>query len=223
MANDLPLPRPPIRLAIVEDEGLLRDLLANRLGSLDGIEVIGTFENAAAAEAALPALAPHVVLLDILLGKGKNGVDLGIALRRQLPDLGIVLLSSERDPAYLTAVPAACGNGWSYLHKASVTDVRALERAVRGAAEGMVVLDAGLASQLVGGRAAISELSDRARSVLELVAQGYSNASIAERLCLAEKSVENVLRQLYRQLGIETSDPGVHARVQATLHYMRQR
>ena len=78
-----------------------------------------------------------------------------------------------------------------------------------------------VARQLVNGRRPVDELTERSRSVLELVAQGFSNTMIAERLCLAEKSVENALTALYRQLEIDTSDSGVNPRVQATLHYLR--
>ena len=68
---------------------------------------------------------------------------------------------------------------------------------------------------------AVDELGERARSILTLVAQGYSNGSIAGQLHLAEKSVENQLTLIYRQLGIDSRNPALHARVQAALHYLR--
>jgi len=214
--------RDTLRVALVEDEGLLRDLVRQVLSRQPGIEVVGDFADAAAAEQGLAALAPDVVLLDIDLGAGLNGVQLGIALRGQLPKVGLVLLSNHRDPSWLQAVPAEQADGWSYLHKRSVADAATLVRAIRGAAEGLVVLDAQLAKQLMGSRRAVDQLTERMRQLLELVAQGFSNQAIAERLHLAEKTVENQLGQLYRTLGIDSHDPAGHARVQATLHYLRR-
>lgn len=218
-----PQERKALRLAVVEDEGLMRDLLVQVLSHIDGFKVVGAFGSAEAAEQGIPGLSPDVVLLDIHLGAGKNGIELGLGLRKPLPELGFVLLSSQRDPAYMKAIPASQAGGWSYLHKSSVSDVTALERAIRGAAEGMVVLDAQLARQLMAGRRPLDDLSERARGVLELVAQGHSNTAIAEILCLAEKSVETILTAAYRQLGIDTADGTKNARVQATLYYLQSR
>lgn len=217
---ELVSPRATLRLAIVEDESLMRDLLAQVMGAIPGITVVGAYAEADAAEQGLQGQRVDVVLLDIHLGAGRNGIELGLALRRQHPRLGLVLLSNQRDASLLSALPEAQAHGWSYLNKAAVRDVVMLERAVRGAAEGMVVLDPEIAQQLVSGRRARVELTDRMQRLLALVAQGYSNASIARELCLAEKSVENMLSQLYRQLGIDTSDPRQHPRVQATLRYL---
>ncbi|MBO9539265.1 response regulator transcription factor [bacterium] len=214
-------PSSPIRIVIVEDEGFLRDLIRGALTGIEGLEVIATYGDAATAAAKIPALAPDVALLDIDLGQGGNGVQLGLAMRRKLPHLGIVLLSNHRDPSYLMAVPPNEVVGWSYLHKKSMSDTTTLLRAIRGSAAGYVMLDPVIAAGLKGSKGGLNQLSERSLALLKLLAQGYSNAAIASQLSLAEKTVENQLNALYKQLDIDTSDSNSHSRVQATLTYLR--
>jgi DNA-binding NarL/FixJ family response regulator len=112
--------------------------------------------------------------------------------------------------------------GWSYLLKQSVRDVAALRRAIEGAAEGDVVLDPRLVAGLqprAGGP--LDRLTPRQREILGLVAQGLTNAVIAQELVLAEKSVENQLTDIYEACGIERKEQQVHARVKAVLLYLQ--
>lgn len=211
---------PPLRLAIVEDQGLLRDLLGQVLGALPGLTVVGAYADAEETLRELPSQAVDVLLLDIQLGPGLNGVDLGIELRQRQPALGLVLLSNLCEPSFLARIPSHQRGGWSYLHKDSVADAQALVRAIRGSAQGQVVMDARLMAKAVGPHLRWPELGERANEIMALVAQGYSNARIAKQLHLAEKSVEGKLTQIYRQLGISTSNPKLHARVQACLSYL---
>lgn len=207
-----------IRVVVVEDEGLFRELTCSALAGLDDIEVVGAFGDEASALAAVPALGPQVALTDIDLGAGGSGIRLGAALKRALPELAVVLLSNHREADFLGAPET---QGWSYLHKKSLGNLDALGAALRGAAAGLVVLDAGVAAGLQPQAAPALPEGDRAGALLALLAQGLSNAAIAERLCLAEKSVENQLGQLYKRLGIDTSAEGIHPRVSAALAYWR--
>lgn len=214
-------PNRPIRLVIVEDDDLFRDLLRMALSALPGLEVVADFGDAERAEAEIPALQPDVLLLDIDLGKGRNGVQLGLSLRRDLPEVGVLLFSNHREPDFLLSVPPAQAGGWSYLLKTSVRDVATLGRAIRGSAAGLVILDPRLAvafrSSLPGG----PNLSERQVTLLQLIAQGFSNKAIASQLSLSEKTIENQLGVLYRELEIDTADSETHARVQAALLYLR--
>lgn len=211
----------PCRVVLVEDEPLFRDLLAVTLGAAGGIEVVGGFERGEDAVEAVPELAPDVALLDINLAGQMNGVQLGVQLRRKMPDLGIVLLSSLYDPTLLTTLPADVVNGWSYLLKQSVADVEMLRRAIRGARNGLMVLDpllvAGARRRDPGG---LSRLTDRQVQLLGMLAGGYTNKGIAEEIGLAPKSVENHLARIYQALDIDTTDPEVHPRVRAVLVYV---
>jgi DNA-binding NarL/FixJ family response regulator len=193
----------PIRLVIVEDEPLYRDLLRASLERA-GFIVVGAFGDPASALTGAPALVPDVALLDIELGSSVSGVEVGIRLRRLMPGVGIVLLSNNTDPHLVASLPTDVSGGWSYLSKRTVSDVDALSRAITGAAEGLVVFDAALT---------------RASSI-RADSQGYSNKAIAQRLVLTEKSVENHLTRIYQQLGIAASDPSTHQRVQVALLYL---
>jgi DNA-binding NarL/FixJ family response regulator len=215
-------PKRTIRLALVEDDNLFRELMRMALDALEGITVIADFRDAASAEREIPALAPDVVMLDIDLGvDSKNGVQLGLALRRALPQLGVLLFSNHREPEFLLSVPAEQAGGWSYLLKTSVQDVETLERAIHGSAAGMVTLDPRLAEQVRSPLMNGSPLTPRHLVLLQLIAQGYSNKAIAERMIVSPKTVENMIGMLYSELGIESRSSELHARVQATLLYLR--
>lgn len=210
-----------LRLAIVEDESLYLDLLATVLGIDPELEVVGTYTDADAALREVPRLQPDVALLDIELGGSVNGVQLGLLLRERLPQLGIVLLSNVRAPRLLGSIPRAQVSGWSYLLKRSVRDASILRRAIDGAAQGLVTLDPAL---VVGRRARergrISSLTERQRSILELVAEGWTNEAIAARLGIAVKTVENQLVLTYQELGVDRERDPIHPRVRAVLLYL---
>ncbi|MBI3970163.1 MAG: response regulator transcription factor [Chloroflexi bacterium] len=215
-------PGGPVTVALVEDEPLYRDLLQVALARHPRLRVAGAFADGEAALAALPALRPRVALLDIALPGPYHGVELGLRLRAALPELGIVLLSNHADPQYLAAVPPAAAAGWSYLLKRSVADVETLVRAIAGAAAGAVVVDPAIVDALRPRPGSpLAALRARQRQILALVAQGYTNAAIAERLALAEKTVENQLNLLYRELGVSQA-PAAHPRVTATLLYLSE-
>ena len=209
------IPSSTIRLVIVEDDQLFRDLLRLALASLPGVSVIADYGDAEVALAEVPALGPDVLLLDIDLGRGRNGIQLGRELRRVLPGVGVLLFSNHRDPGFLGAIPSEQLAGWSYLLKTSVRDVATLERAIRGSAMGLVTLDPRLTAGSRPVEAQQAGLTERQYSLLQQLAQGYSNKAIAQQLCLSEKTIENQLGMLYRQLGIDTGDTASHARVQA--------
>ncbi len=207
----------PVRAVVVEDEDLFRDALCIALSQSGRVSIVGAYADGPAALSTVPGLAPGVALLDIALPGGINGVHLGRLLRRKSPSLGIVLLSHYRDPAVLTGVPERELAGWSYLLKSSVRDIATLLRAVEGTAAGHVVVDAGL----LGPPPALASLSPRQVEILGLVAQGYSNAAIAEDLAVSRKTVENQINGIFRALTLDPDDHGVQARVQAVLAYLR--
>lgn len=211
-----------LRLMLVDDEDLYRDLLQTALGQQPRLNIVGTFRDPATALASGPGLQPDVAVLDIELGAGvPDGIHLGLSLRQSLPELGIVLLSNHADLRFVAALHKRPITGWSYLLKQSVRDVAALRRAIEGAAEGDVVLDPRLVAGLqprAGGP--LDPLTPRQREILGLVAQGMTNAAIAEQLVLAEKSVENQLTDIYEACGIDRREQ-VHARVKAVLLYLQ--
>jgi DNA-binding NarL/FixJ family response regulator len=209
-------------IVIVEDEDLYRDLLRIALSQQPDIEVVGVFADSESALVGIPRLRPRVAVLDIELPGGLNGVQLGLRLRGGLPNIGIILLSNHADPEFVAALPPDVLAGWSYLQKRSVSDVAVLQRAIVGATSGLVTLDPGLVTGMrprAGG--VLERLTPRQLEILALMAQGFTNRAIGERLYLAEKSIENQINAMYQQLDIDRRQPAVHSRVRAVLAYLQ--
>lgn len=209
-----------LRVVIVEDEDLFRDLLQIALERHPRLEVVGAFAHGQQALEEIPKLEPDIALLDIDLGASFSGVELGVMLRQSLPQLGVVLLSNHQDVEFIASLGSRTLSGWSYLLKKSVRNAEVLMRAIEGAFDGMVVLD----PQLVGaGKIAssspVAQLTPRQLGVLGLIAQGYSNAAIGSSLGLSVKTVENVTNTLYQMLEISPQS-SVHPRVKAVLTYL---
>lgn len=208
---------------MVEDEPLFRDLLTTSLNESGPVRVVGAFASGLQALERIAALVPDVAILDINLGGGENGVEVGLKMRRVHPRMGVVLLSNHDEPGVLKAIPRNEVSGWCYLLKRSVSNLHTVLRTIEAAASGLVVLDPDLVrayESLPTSR--IAGLTARQREVLALIAQGYSNLAIAETLGITLKSVENYITQLYQALGIEANHDGMHARVSATLAYLQE-
>lgn len=213
----------PVRLVIVEDEHLYRDLLGTVLRLDPQLEVVGAFAGAVETLEVVPGLRPDVALLDIELGGRTNGVQLGLLLRERLPRLGIVLLSNVRAPRLLASIPESEVSGWSYILKRSVRDASVVRRAIDGAAAGLVTLDPSLVSgRQARERGPLSALTPRQLEILALVAEGWTNEAIADRLGLSVKTVENQLVLVYQGLGFDRERDPVHPRVKAVLLYVTE-
>lgn len=212
-----------LKVVLVEDEDLFRDLLRISLTRSGRIEVVGVYRNGETAVSESMALGPQIALLDIQLGSGLNGIQVGRLLRRQMPDLGIVLLSNHRHPSLLASVPTTEVAGWAYLLKQSVGDLDSLVRAIEAVAAGLTVLDPQLvARSQPSPRGRLRFLPPRRQEILSLIAQGFSNGAIAERMRIARKTVENQINILYEELAIDFRDGSVQPRVQAVLAYLRE-
>ncbi|HUY97865.1 MAG TPA: response regulator transcription factor [Verrucomicrobiae bacterium] len=211
----------PLRILVLEDEPLFRDLLVGVLAGRPTLEVVSQVATGPEAIEAGGRLRPDVAVLDIELGDEWNGIRVGAELRRLDPTIGIVLLSNHADAELLSGIGPERLAGWSYLLKRSVADTSALVRAIEGAAAGLVVLDPELVtrrrSRLAGP---LATLTPRQLEILELIAQGWTNSAIGERLGLVEKSVENQINGLYQALGIDRGEGAVHLRVRATLTFL---
>ncbi len=213
----------PIRVVVVEDEALFRELLVTTLRSFEALEVVAAYPTGELALAALEQDLPDVALLDIELGEGETGVQTGLRMRRAYPEMGIVLLSNYDEPGVLMALPRGESYGWAYLLKKSVGTVATIIRAIEGTKDRLIVLDPHLVRALEPrqeGR--VASLTPRQRDILRLLAQGYSNAGIARELVIAPKSVENYISHVYQALGIDASETIIHARVKATLVFLEE-
>ncbi len=212
-----------LRVIVVEDEPLMRDLLVVSLQHIPSLDIVGAYGDGPSAFAQIAVDNPDVALLDINLGSGWSGIETGLQLRKNKPALGIVLLSNYARPDLLSELPRTSLPGWSYLLKKSVRDLATLTRAIEGSASNLVVLDPELVRLGQNRRHnPLNDLTPRQTQILALVAQGYTNSAIAKTLFLSEKSVENYLTTIYSTLHIESSSPDQHARVKATLCFLSQ-
>jgi DNA-binding NarL/FixJ family response regulator len=208
-----------LRVVIVEDENLFRDLLRIALASHQKLEVVGSFADAHIALKEIPALEPDIVLLDIDLGGKISGVELGVQLRQVLPKLGVVLLSNHQDIEFVASLGSKTLTGWSYLLKKSVRNANVLMRAIEGAYDGMTVLDPQLVRAEISSRSPLVQLSARQLALLTLVAQGYTNAAAGEHLGVSIKTVEQIMTSIYQTLEIPTQG-SLHPRVKVVLLYL---
>lgn len=212
-----------LRVILVEDEDLFRTMLSEVLSQSEELEVVGSFSSGPEALAQEMTPPPEVALLDIVLGQGMHGVELGLQLRQRYPGIGIVLLSNYRNPAYLTALDLSEAAGWSYLCKRTVRDVEAVRRTIQGTSLGLVVLDSELLAALrPRENSRIGRLPPRRYGLLQEIARGYTNAGIAERFGVSVKTVENQINLLYRELGIDTGNASIQPRVQAVRLFLEE-
>ncbi len=211
---------PKTRIIIVDDEDLLRELLRHTLSAQPDLEVVGTAVDGETAVELAEAEKPDAVLMDIELAGEMDGIEAALKIKSKRPQTGIVILSAHNERRYITSLPIDKVPGWAYLLKQTVPDVATITRAIQGSIDGMVVLDPAVVSNLRPRKGTpVARLTRRHQDVLALMAQGYNNASIAKHLSLSEKSVETYINTIYQELQL-TNEPGMHARVKATLIYM---
>ena len=200
----------PARLLVVEDDDFTRTTLAGALAHA-GFDVVAAVGDAANAVGRATALLPDCAVLDLDLGPGPTGIDVAHGMRRALPSLGIVMLTSFSDPRLLSTSLKDLPLGASYVVKQSLTDLGILVAAVEGAIA-------------LSGSAAMpdeaSGLTDAQVETLRLLAAGLSNAEIARVRVVTEKSVEQAIARCAKRLEI-TAAPGTNQRVALARAYFR--
>ena len=210
----------PLKILIVEDEPLFREMLRHTLDAEPGLDVVGVATDGESAVAMAAEKNPDAVIMDIELPGEMDGIDAALKIKERRLDTGIVILSVHKDRRYVTSLPLSETPGWAYLLKQNVPDMASVLRAIQGSVDGMVVLDPEVVESLQPERgSSAAKLTPRHRQVLELIAQGFNNTSIAQRLTLTEKSVETYINAIYQVLQIP-GEEGVHSRVKATLVYL---
>lgn len=210
-----------IRIGIVEDQPLFRTMLELILGGEPDLLVVAAVGTVADARRLLGPEAVDVVVMDIDLPDG-NGIALGVTMRRQQPDLAILLLSAHDAMDLLLDLPADVASGWSYLSKTSSTSSDALATAIRASARGETTLDPALLDRMTPrAGTAVEQLTDRQYAVLRRLAQGLSNVGIGEQLGITEKSVQNHINAIYAGLRID-ADPARNPRVSAALRLIEE-
>ncbi len=216
---------PAMRVVIAEDAAVLRELLAQML-SMRGHEVVAAVSDADALRAAVAEHRPDVTVVDIRMPPTHtdDGLRAAIDLRREYPGTGVLLFSQYVETKYATRLLAEGSAGVGYLLKERVANVAEFTDALTRVAAGGTALDPEVVTQLAGaGRAAeeLGSLTERERDVLELMAEGRSNAAIAESLHVSAGTVEKHVAAVFGKLGLPSSEDH-NRRVLAVIRFLHR-
>jgi DNA-binding NarL/FixJ family response regulator len=212
-----------MRVVIAEDLALLREGIASLLKD-HGYEVPAAVGDAEALLSAAAEHRPDLAIIDVRMPPTQTdeGVRAAIELRRRQPEVAILILSQYVEERYATELLSAGSRGIGYLLKDRVADVHEFMSAVRRVAAGGTAIDSEVVSQLLSRRRrtdVLEELTPREREVLALMAEGHTNAAIAERLVVTGGAVEKHVRNVFMKLGLPPTEQQ-HRRVLAVLTYL---
>ena len=197
------------RVVVAEDDVLLREGLASLL-ERSGFDVVGQAGDGGELLALVREMAPELVVTDIRMPPTNTteGLDAARAIREELPDTGILVLSAHVDVDHAMELLASGRIG--YLLKSRITDVADFIDSLERIANGASVIDPALVHELVSARRRddpLAALSEREREVLALMAEGRSNAGIAHRLWVTEGTVQKRVRSILTKLNLpDTGD-----------------
>ncbi|HEX2504741.1 MAG TPA: response regulator transcription factor [Gaiellaceae bacterium] len=213
-----------MRVVLADDSILLREGIARLLEDA-GFEVVGQAGTAEELLLKVRSYSPDVAVVDIRMPPTltDEGLHAAREIRDKHPDVGVLVLSQYVETAYAMDLLAESAEGVGYLLKDRISDVDEFASAVRRVAEGGSALDPAIVSQLVGRRRGtdpIDSLTPREREVLGLMAEGRSNAGIAERLVVTERAVEKHVTSIFGKLRLPAASAD-HRRVLAVLAYLR--
>jgi DNA-binding NarL/FixJ family response regulator len=218
----------PIRVVFADDSYLIREALQEVLAPIDGVDLVASFADGDTLLAAIDADPPDVVIVDIRMPP--SGDDEGIRVARQLrethPDVGVVVLSQYAGAAYALALLEGGAEGRGYLLKERVHERGELLAAIETVAQGGTTIDPSLVQELLAAdrqrdASPLDDLTPREREVLGEMAEGRSNASIAESLVLTKRAVEKHVGAIFQKLCLE-DDGVVSRRVTAVLLYLAE-
>jgi DNA-binding NarL/FixJ family response regulator len=212
-----------VRVIVADDEALLREGLSRLLAEA-GIEVAGKAADATELLRLVESRKPDVAIVDIKMPPTHTdeGLAAAQAIGERHPEVGVLVLSHYLEPRYAMRLLEQHPERVGYLLKDRVSDVHVLADALRRIGEGECVIDPTIVSRLVARRreGPLTELTEREREVLALMAEGHSNESIGERLFLSPRTVETHIRQIFLKLGLRDT-PAYHRRVVAVLTFLR--
>ena len=219
----------PIRVVLAEDNYLLRAGTAALLQALDDVELLAAVADRDELLAAVEEHRPDVVITDIRMppGHSTEGLAAAALIRERHPGTGVILLTQFADPQYAYEFLRGGASGAGYLLKERIGDIAELQRSLHQVAAGGSALDPQLVEALVtrGERtdgSPLATLTRREREVLEQMAQGKNNASIAKTLFLTERAVQKHINTLFAKLGLGDS-ADVDRRVAAVLTLLDSR
>ncbi|MGH2694221.1 MAG: response regulator transcription factor [Actinomycetota bacterium] len=202
-----------VRVLIAEDHMLVSQGLEVMLSMSEDIELVGVVDSGDLAVEKTTSQEVDVVLMDVSLGKGMNGIQATREIKKQAPETKVVVLTMFTDPATVAEAVKAGADG--YLSKSSSREV--VVQAIRDVAEGRQVLDPNVTEGIfgrIGGRDPRA-LTDRELTVLQELAHGNSTREVAEHIYVSEETVKTYLKQIFRKLD-------VHDRTEAVAEAFRR-
>jgi DNA-binding NarL/FixJ family response regulator len=213
------------RVVLADDEVLMREGLASLL-ERSGFEVVGQSGNASELIELVREHRPDLVIVDIRMPPRHetDGLDAARVIRQELPEVGILVLSAHAEVDEAMEL-LATGRGIGYVLKSRVTKVDDFIETVDRVIHGGSVVDPAIVQELVNVRHRedrLERLTQREREVLELMAEGASNAGIAKRLWVTEGTVEKHVRSILSKLQLAET-PDDHRRVLAVLTFLDSR
>ena len=215
-----------IRVVVAEDSLILREGVQQLLADSPSVEVVAAYGDLDALLAAVEEDRPDVVLTDIRMPPSNTdeGIRLAARLRQTFPSTGVVVLSQYAEPPYVLALLEHGSDRRGYLLKERIHERGQLVSVIDAVARGGSVIDPKIVELLVDSKARIeqsplAELTPREREVLAEMAEGKSNAAIAESLVLTKRAVEKHVNAIFMKLGLAGSE-NVSKRVKATLMFL---
>ena len=217
-----------IRVVVAEDSLIVREGLRELLAASATVEVVGAYGDLHSVLAGLDDDRPDVVITDIRMPPSHTdeGIRLAEHVRERRPSTGVVVLSQYSDPGYVLAYLEHGSDARAYLLKERIHDRGQLVSAIDNVARGGSVIDPKIVEVLVDSRARaerspLHELTPRERAVLAELAEGRTNAAIAESLVLTKRAVEKHINSIFTKLGLAGAED-VSKRVKATLMYLAE-
>jgi len=213
-----------VRVVVADDVMLTREGIVRLLQDA-GIDVVAEAEDAEGLIREVSRTRPDVALVDIRMPPTHTdeGLVAARAIRSEHPQVGVLVLSQYVEPSYALRLIQDHPERVGYLLKERVFDIATVVDALRRIVDGETVIDPTIVSRLVGRRRRddpLTELTEREREVLGLVAEGMSNRAIASRLFVTERTVEAHITQIFMKLRLPES-PDQHRRVLAVLAFLR--
>ena len=218
-----------IRVALAEDNVLLREGLSRLIAANDDLDLVGVAGDLPEMLAVVGEQVPDVVVTDIRMPP--TGTDEGIQaaawIRERYPDVGVVVLSQYTAPGYAVTLLEHGSAGRAYLLKERVAGADELARAIRSVAQGGSVIDPLVVDELVRVRgqqhqSGLSLLTPRESEILAEMPQGKSNSAIAAALFITERAVEKHTNAIFMKLGL-SEEKDVNRRVKAVLLFLGDR
>lgn len=210
-----------MRVVLAEDLYLLREGLSRLLAAHD-FDVVASVESGPELTRALTELRPDVAIVDVRLPPTftDEGLQAALAARRAIPGLPVLVLSQHVEQLYARELLADGAGGVGYLLKDRVFNADQFVEAVRRVAAGGTAMDPEVIAKLLTRTAPpVARLTPREREVLALMAEGRSNAAIAQRLFLSESAVGKHIASIFGKLDLAPSDDD-NRRVLAVLAYL---